>query len=104
MQVLHGRNVGAVWLECRCHAGEMQIPHERLRTLRAVQNTSAGNKTTAQRSSAPSNAHQPLPQNSSGPHDSLNTPCDNFNPLRVTKCHHLSFGKCFDVTETCRQR
>ena len=62
MQVLHGRNVGAVRLECRCHASKMQIPHERLRTLRAVQNTSAGNKTTAQRSSAPCNAHQPLPE------------------------------------------
>ena len=24
--------------------------------------------------------------------------------LCVTKCHYLSFGKCFDITEACRQR
>ena len=28
----------------------------------------------------------------------------NLDTLCVTKCHYLSFGKCFDVTEACRQR
>ena len=48
---------------------------------------------------APASAPQPLPETMCQPR-----PPASVSTLCVTKCHYLSFGKCFDITEACRQR
>ena len=62
-------------------------------------NTSSKHLPEVLRHHAPASAPQPLPETLRQPRHpaSLDTLC-------VTKCHYLSFGKCFDVTEACRQR
>ena len=47
---------------------------------------------------APASAPQPLPETLRQPqHPASISACASLDTLCVTKCHYLSFGKCFDV-------